>query len=122
MGSLQRICAHNRSIHPYGDGDPPRVAPRAGRKLLRPVVIPEGRDEAGVAAHIEETDREERQGGDIRQGQTTSSEEESQEELSRSWDPVKIVDLWTYTHLLGGHNTTCCLLGGSSTFFCPWSP
>ena len=77
MGSLQRICAHNKSIHPYGDGDPPRVAPRAGRKLLRPVVIPEGRDEAGVAAHIEETDREVRQGGDIRQGQTLAQKKKA---------------------------------------------
>lgn len=68
MGTVQRVCAHDKGIYPYGVGDPPRVAPRASRKLLRLGFIHGQRGEAGVAARVEETDREERQVGDIRQG------------------------------------------------------
>jgi hypothetical protein len=81
VGPLQRICAHDESIHSYGVGDPRRVATRAGGKLLRLGVVPGRRGETGLAARIEETHREERQGSGTRQGQTTTKEE-SQEKLS----------------------------------------
>ena len=78
VGSLQRIRAHDESIHPYGNRDPSRVAARVGHGLLRPGVVPEGQGEADVAARVDEADREECSG--IQQ----ATEEHSQETLNRS--------------------------------------
>ena len=59
VGSVQRIRAHIGSVHPYGNGDTSGLAARAGRKLLRPGVVPEGQGEAGVDARVDEADGEE---------------------------------------------------------------
>ena len=94
MGSLQRICAHYASIHSNGDGDPPRVAARAGGELLRPGVILELRDEASLAARITETGKEERQGSKFHQ----ATKEACQDELSRSSYTVAVlVDLYSWS-------------------------
>ena len=97
VGSLQRIRAHNRSIYPYGDGDPRRVVARAGRKLLRPCDVLGLQGEAGTGARVEETDREECQGGSIPQGQATEEVSLGEPELSRSL-PIMTAMSWISSH------------------------